>query len=134
MKSLLKEVIINSLGIVALAAIAPGIKYGSSLSTLVLIAALLTVSNLILRPLINVLLFPINLITLGTFRWATGAIILYLTTLAVPQFTIGNFALGPFTILGLSVPLLLFSGIWAVIVASLLLSLITTVLGWIIKS
>ena len=79
--------------------------------------------NFLLSPIIKLLLLPINLLTLGLFRWLTNVLVLYLFDLVYDGLRITSFTYPGFasTIIALpSSPLNLF---WVLVFASLLMSL-----------
>lgn len=81
------------------------------------------VFNFVLSPIVKLLLLPINLLTLGLFRWFTNVLVLYLFDLIYDGISIT-----PFVYPGMTTPLLsLPSGylglFWVLVLASLLMSL-----------
>ncbi len=71
-------------------------------------ALTLTLLNLFIRPIINLLFLPINLITLGFLSWIPSLLTLYLTTFLTPNFTLNQLTLPAFSILRLHFPRLHF--------------------------
>lgn len=128
MKHLLQKILLNTLAIVAVSYIAPGLTYGQSLGTLLLAALVLAIINAFLRPILKILLLPINIITLGLMGWLVNVIILYLVTLLVPGFEVV-----PFT-LSIGGSTIVLSTFWAFVVISFLLNIATTLISWIIVS
>ena len=111
----------------------PGVNYSDGYKTLALAALTLTAANLILRPLVKILLLPINLLTLGAFRWLIGVATLYFVTLAVPQFTVTSFLMPGFDYQGFIMPEVYLGTFWAFVTASFTISLTATCLLWVIK-
>lgn len=110
-----------------------GASFVGGYQTLVLATIALTLVNLLVKPLIKLLLLPINLITLGAFRWLVNVIALYLVTLLVPQFKISAFVFPGFFYQGFSVPSIHLGTFWVYVLASLFLSLTTSFLFWLTK-
>lgn len=96
-------------------------------------AVALALFNLFVRPLVNLLLLPINILTLGAFRWVVNVISLYLLTLIIPGFAISGFAFSGFAFQGLVIPAFSVGLIWAFILISFLLSFITGFFFWLVK-
>ena len=113
--------------------IAEGIVFEKSPETLFLAGAGLTVALLVGRPIINLLLLPINMVTFGLFRWVSSAIALYLVTLVVPGFKIAGFHYSGFTSVWFDIPEINFKGVLAFIAFSFLLSIITSFIYWLRK-
>ncbi|MBI4157297.1 phage holin family protein, partial [Candidatus Woesebacteria bacterium] len=63
-----------------------GLSIANGWQGLIVAGVGLTLVNLLARPIINLLLLPINLITFGFFMWVSAAFSLYLTTLVVTGF------------------------------------------------
>lgn len=129
-KKYLKLFLINSASIWLIAQLAAGIILKEGLQTLVTAGLVLTLVNLGVKPLINLLLLPINLITLGTFRWLVNVLVLWLVTAIVPQFQINAFAFSGFNWQGFIIPSLMLGKFWAFVLISFLISLATGFLLW----
>ena len=73
-----RTVSINLLGIYLASQILNGvIVYVGGVSTLLMAALVIAAVNLFVRPVINLLLLPINLVTLGMFRWVSNLVTLF---------------------------------------------------------
>jgi len=94
MKQALRAVLINSIAIALAALFLPGIKYGHQLSTLVIAATVLGIANTFIKPVLSLVLLPLNIITLGILGFFMNSILLLIVTLLVP-----NFDVVPFTFL-----------------------------------
>ncbi len=94
---------------------------------------MLTIMLLILKPLLNILTFPFNLITLGLFSIFTNALILYLLTVFVPGIIIQAFTFTGANIYGFIIPGMHFSTLFAFLTTSILLAAITTGIRWLIE-
>ncbi|MBR1424911.1 phage holin family protein [bacterium] len=68
----------------------PGIEVESFWFAM-LVAAVLTFVNIFIKPIVKLLTFPINLVTLGLFNIVINIGMLYLTAFLVPQFEVENF-------------------------------------------
>ena len=92
------------------------------------------ISSLLVKPLINILLIPVNLVTFGLFRWVSSAIALYIVTLVVPGFSIIGFDFAGWASKWIDIPAFAIPpGILAFIAVSFLLSIITSLIYWLIK-
>lgn len=133
MKRILRAYAIATFSLWAVSQIAEGIQFTGGLETLFLAGAGLMVALLVARPVINLLLLPINLVTFGLFRWVSSAIALYLVTLVVPGFNIASFHFAGLTSRWLDIPQLNLKGVLAYVAFSFLLSLITSLIYWLRK-
>ncbi|MGB9911102.1 MAG: phage holin family protein [Microgenomates group bacterium] len=109
------------------------VVFEEGIKTIATTALVLTIMNILIKPLINLLLLPVNILTLGLFRWLVNVITLYFTLILVPQFKIYNFNFPGFSYQGFVVPPLSFGKIATLILVSFILSLITTFLNWLVK-
>ena len=129
-KKYLRLFLINAVSLWLISQIIAGIPLKGGLETVATAGLVLTLVNLAVRPLINLLLLPINLITLGTFRWLVNVLVLYLVTAIVPQFQISGFAFAGGSWQGFIIPPLLLGRFWGFVLISFLLSLVTGFLIW----
>ena len=133
MKRIIRAYVIGTFSLWAVSQIAEGLVFEKGIQTLFLAGVGLTLTLLIARPLVNMLLLPLNLVTFGLFRWVSSAIVLYLVTLVVPGFKIGQFHFEGFTSKWFDIPELNFSGLLSYVAFSLLLSLIISFIYWVKK-
>jgi putative membrane protein len=130
LKKYLRSFVYNLIAIWFVAQFIKAIDYQGGYQTLLLATLALTAVNFLVKPLIKLLFLPINLITLGAFRWVVNVIALYIVTLLVPYFQIKPIDFPGFSYQGFVVPSFHLSLIWAFIVVSFLLSIITSFLFW----
>lgn len=133
MKRIIRHYIIDTLSIYAVSHIAEGMNFAKGWEDLLLAGAALTVVSILAKPVISILLLPINLITFGLFRWVASAITLYIVTLVVPGFSITGFVFPGYSTQWFALPPLSFSGLFAFIAFSFVLSLIISIVHWVIK-
>lgn len=110
-----------------------GIVFTEGLKTFLFATLALSLANHVVRPFLNLLLLPINLITLGVFRWVTSVILLYTVTRFVPGFTITTFDFAGFIYQGIVIPEIHLAGFAALLIVSLILSFISSFLFWLAK-
>jgi len=133
MRRLLRSFIFNLAALWLVTELFEGIAFTGGYQTLLLATLALTLVNLLVKPLINLLLLPINLITLGAFRWVVNVVTLYLVTLLVPQFTISAFLFPGFSYQGFIIPPINLGMIWVYVLTSLFLSVTTSFLFWLTR-
>lgn len=89
-----------------------------------LIASLVfVIFNLILTPIIKLLLLPINLLTLGLFRWLTNVLVLYLFDLLYSGISITSFTYPGYSSSLIMLPSGHLAVFWVLVLSSLLMSL-----------
>lgn len=113
--------------------IVSSVVFEEGIKTIAETALVLTLINFLIKPIINLLLLPINLLTLGMFRWVVNTITLYLTTLFVPHFKISSFWFPGLNYHGFALPPINFGLIGTFILVSFIISFITTFLVWLSK-
>jgi putative membrane protein len=133
MKSIIRSFLINLASLWLVTQLLGGFNLAHGYETLAVAAAVLGIFNLLVRPILNILFLPLNLITLGTFRWIINVATLYLVTLAVPGFSIGLFSFPGFTYNGFNLPSFTASGFPALILISFVLSIFSSFFYWLIK-
>ncbi len=133
MKRILRSILINAASIWLISLAVTGIVLERGIETLLVASFALGMINLLIKPVINILLLPINLITLGTFRWLVNVAALYLVTVIVPDFKIVSFQFTGLTYKGIIVPALSLNLIFSFVVISFLISLVSSFLYWLLK-
>lgn len=81
----------NCLGVLIAAEIVPAISYHDDLGTLLLAGAILGVVNFTLRPLIVLMTLPAVILSLGVALLFINTLTLWLTSLLVPDLSVGGF-------------------------------------------
>lgn len=133
MKTILKHFIINTVSLYLVSLVVSGMIFAEGTYSLLLAGIVLTLTSMVIRPIINVLLLPINLVTFGLFRWAGFAVTLYLVTLIVPGFKILDFVFKGFSSYWFSLPPFAVTGVLAFVLFSFLISLVASFGYWIFK-
>ncbi len=132
-KSLLRNTFINSLSLFILAQTVLGLSVRGGLLTFIAGGFALSLLILIVKPVLNLISLPLNLVTMGLFSFLINAIIFYLLTALVTSISITSFTFPGFSFLGFIAPKIFFNTFFAFIIIALLQSLIVTFLSWLIK-
>jgi len=130
MKSLLRTLLLNIAVIFFAAWTLPGLSYSHNLQTLLFAAVALALLNLVARPIVKLLMLPLNLLTLGIFSWLTNVFLLYLATRLIPGFEVLAFNFSGWAYQGLVLPAMAVSTFTSYILSSFLIGLLTSLLGW----
>jgi putative membrane protein len=83
----IKPIVITFIAILVLAQVMPSISYLDG-QTLIIASIILTLLQEVVKPVLNLLLLPFNIITFGLFSWVINVLILWLLTVIVPGFHI----------------------------------------------
>lgn len=132
MKALLRYFLINLVSLWITTEIVKGLTYTGGFRSLVLGAAVFTIINFLLVPLVKILLLPLNLLTLGIFAWLTNVLALYALTTIYPAFILRPYFFPGYEVSGFIIPAVNLSTLWVAIVASFLIGLITHLLHWLV--
>lgn len=133
LRKLIRTFVFNLAALWLVTQIFEGASFTGGYQTLLIASLALTLVNLLVKPLINLLLLPINLLTLGAFRWVVNVVALYLVTLLVPQFKISAFLFPGFSNQGFIIPPIYLGTIWVYLLTSFSLSIIISFLFWMTK-
>ncbi len=82
--------IVSAMVVFAVSYVAPGVKVDSFTSALV-VALVLGIINAFLKPVLLILTFPVNVLTLGLFTFVLNALLIILVSKIVPGFEVGSF-------------------------------------------
>ncbi|MDP4009383.1 MAG: phage holin family protein [Candidatus Shapirobacteria bacterium] len=114
MKKFLRFTLIVIFALITLNQIWGNLYFQSPIYTLIKVAIVISIFELIIKPILKILLLPINFLTLGTFRIIIDTLGLYLATFFLADFKVKNIFTSQFN----------FEGFWAYLVSSLTLGLI----------
>jgi putative membrane protein len=84
----------NAVAIYVAAWLLTGITYGDSGWTIIVAAAVFTLVNMWLRPVVRLLSLPFIILTLGLFLFVVNVLMLYVTDWLVPDFEIHSLGAG----------------------------------------
>jgi putative membrane protein len=116
--SLLIRFTVTAIAVAAAAYIVPGIDTGDdSAKAVILTAIILGVINAFIRPILKLLSLPLIAVTLGLFIFVVNAICLYLAAWITRSIFDVTFN---------------FDSIWTVLLAAVVISVVSTVLNWVI--
>lgn len=133
MKTILRHYIVDTVALYLVSTFVSGMTFEKGITTLLLAGLGLAIATLLIKPIINILLLPINLITFGLFKWISSVIALYLVTMVVPGFKIGLFSYAGMTTKWLDIPAFSLEGFMAFIAYSFIISFISSFMYWLLK-
>lgn len=133
MRGIVKNITFNSISLFVLTEFVSGVKITGGYQTLIAAGIILTVLNMIVKPIINIFSLPLNMVTLGLFSFITNAILLYLLTIFAPSVTVSSFTFSGISWSGFIVPMMSFNTLTAFIVSAAVLALIINFFKWLTK-
>jgi putative membrane protein len=133
MKTLLRNTIAYTAILFAIPYLIPGVKIGGGFATFLLGGILLTLMGFTIRPILGVISFPFNLLTMGLFSILTDVIILYLLTVLLPKVTINGYTFEGFRMIGFVVPRFELNTFFAYCITAIFIAGIMMIFNWLIK-
>lgn len=133
MKWLLRNTAFYAFALFLLPIIVSGVSISGGLPTLLIGGFILTIMLLIVKPIVNVISLPLNIITLGLFSALTNVIILYLLTVLVPNISVRAFVFEGITYAGFHIPRVSLNLFFAYVVTAAILSVIIGCITWLTK-
>ena len=128
MKGIVLGIVTTASAFFVLTLLLPQVKYDGDYVHLLIIAILFGIANGLVKPIVKLLSFPINLLTMGLF----GIVINVALFMAVAWVST-NFVKFQFTIAGWPTTGLTFDVIGTAVIASIVLGILTAVIGLVIK-
>ena len=105
---LIGKLVVIALAVWIVAAVVPGVEVQEGVSSYVVIAAIFAVLNVLVRPVLKLLSFPLLVLTLGLFLIVINAAVLGLTALLTERLAIDGF--GPAVIAALIISAVTWTG------------------------
>ena len=133
MKGILRNTIFNAIALFILSQFLAGVKINGGIETLVLSGFILSILFIVIKPILNLVSLPLNMVTFGLFSFISNAILLYVLTVFVPNVSISEFTFKGFAFSGFIIPVMHFSTFWAFIISAALLALVINFFHWLIK-
>lgn len=133
MKNLLRNILIYSGSLFALTELLPGVEISGGVPAYLICGTVLSVMFIVVKPILNIISLPLNILTLGLFSFFSNILILFLLTLVVPYIQVSPFVFDGYSYGGFIIPRMEFNLFFAFVVSGLILSAIITVLTWLIK-
>ncbi len=134
MKTLIRNIAIYTFALYLIPQWIPGVHISGGLMTLFIGGIGLALMFLILKPILNIISFPVNVLTLGLFSIFTNVLILYLLTVFVTSVSIVPFTYHKMDLLGVIIPSIAFNTFFAYVYTSFVLSVIDSFLSWLMRN
>jgi uncharacterized membrane protein YvlD (DUF360 family) len=133
MKIFLRHVLVNLLVLYLTDLFYPGFSIRHDLKTLFSAAIIWLLLNKIVKPIIKLLLLPINLITLNLFTWAISLLTLFLLQTLVGGISITSYAFPGMNYEGFIIPAMFLGTFLSYLITSTLLNTIHNFIFWLIR-
>lgn len=133
MKTIARAIFIYTFSLYLLPFIIPGVQIKGGLITLLIGGLALSLIFLIIKPILNFITLPVNIITLGLFSILTNVFIIYILTIFISGISIIPFTYPRTEIFGFVIPSLFFNTFFAYIYTSFVLSFIDSFFSWLVK-
>lgn len=132
MKLLLRSIAVHTLALYLLQALIQGVTITGGIVTFLFAGIMFTILRMVVKPILNVITFPFNIITFGLFSIVTNALLLYLLTVFVTGIMIRPFTFTGADLGGFIIPAIAFSTLFTFLTASMVLSAIVVFIQWLI--
>ena len=129
MRGLLKDISIIFLSVYLVSLVLSGLVVGS-LTSMVSLSVVLYFGNKVVHPIVQVILLPLNLLSLGIFSAVSTLISVYLATLFINEVMIVPFTFQGVSLFGLNIASISFNSILSFIVISVTIYFVEKVLFW----
>lgn len=133
MKTLLRNSLTYAFALFILTQIFPGVQVLGGNETYLIGGAVLAILFKVLKPILSIFSLPLNLLTFGTFSILVNVLILYLTTVLVPNISISAFTFPGLSIAGFIIPSFYLNTLFAYIASSALIVFLFSIVSWLIK-
>lgn len=129
MRGLLKDIVIIFLSVYLVSLVLNGLII-ESLTSMIMLAIVLYFGNKVVHPIVQIILLPLNLLSLGIFSATSTLISLYLSTLFVKGVTVIPFTFQGVSLFGLNIASISFNTILSFIAISVTIYFVEKVLFW----
>ncbi|KKU00301.1 MAG: hypothetical protein UW99_C0002G0003 [Candidatus Collierbacteria bacterium GW2011_GWC2_45_15] len=133
MKRLLRTISINLLVLYLVDLVYPGFSIKHDPKVLLTAAVIWLLLNKVVKPIIKLLLLPINLITLNLFAWVVSLLTLFLLQSIVGDIEIVSYQFPGYSVEGFVVPPLFINLFFSYLITSTLLNTFLAFVKWLIS-
>lgn len=131
MKGLLRRFLFYTIALFATTQFLAGFHLSGGLQIYIITGIILSFMMVILKPVLNLISMPLNIITFGFASFLVNVVILFLLTVFVAQVSVEPFTLPGISFAGFAIPPIGLNKWFAYLVASLVLSAVYSILTWV---
>lgn len=132
-KKLLRYTLLFSFSLATANQIWHNLYFQNNIKTIIYVSLILTIFELFLKPILKILLLPVNLLTLGTLRLVINTLGLYLAKFLLTDFKVYNIHVETFKWQGFLIPTQDYKSFWAHFVSSLTIGIIFYIFNIILR-
>lgn len=110
-----------------------GVSISGGITTYILGGFVLSIMFNVLKPLVNIISLPLNIITMGTFSFVVNIFIFYLATQIIGNISIKAFVFPGTSVAGFIIPKMHLNTFFAYVAAALVQSVIVSFITWLRK-
>jgi len=133
MKSFIRNLVFYSIALFLLPILLAGVKISGGIGTIILGGFTLTLLFMFVKPLLSIITFPLNIITLGFFSFLVNVFLVYLLTVFIPAISIQAFLFSGVEFLGFIIPQMHVNTIFAFLATTFIMYSITSLLSWLTR-
>jgi len=134
MKRIARLFVVEFFGLWVANELAQGMVFQNAIEGMVVTAAALAIATTLIKPVVNILLLPLTLATLGLLRFLGHTVTLYIVDLALDQFSVTGFYFPGMISPYLDLPAISYtSPVMAYVAFSIVISLVTGLVHWLMK-
>lgn len=129
----MKKIVLRTFTYIAILFLIDSLIHGfefTDAGAVILFALLLSITELIIKPIVKFFMLPLNFFTFCFFNFILSCIYLYIFDLLIPGLQIVNGYLGPFVSSAIEVPTINVTQIGVIAIAAIIISLLNGLVGW----
>jgi len=130
MKSIIRNILLHIIALYLVVAYIPGVLFEAGWEMLIGAGVLLALLFIFIRPLLKIILLPINILTLGLASSLINVLIFYMLDRFIEPLSIKAWTFPGFEYQGLIIPKLNMSIFWTYVLVSAIISFVVNVANW----
>ncbi len=123
MKKILRQALLTIFALTTSNLIWANLYFATIPDDLIKVSFILSLFELIIKPLVKLLLLPINILTLGTIRIVINTLGLYLAIFVLDTFRVNHIFIQAHSWQGFNIPTLSLTGFWTFLISSITINL-----------
>lgn len=133
MRWILRQYLVHLAALLITVYLIPGFSIGNSTQNMLFAAAILALINVFIKPIVKILLLPLNIITLNLFSVVINIGVIVILTKLVTTVTISSWDFSGVNAYGFVIPALKVTYVYSYLIISILITSIVSFLNWLSK-